>query len=114
MCAAAAAARALALRAGHHRGDFPFIFLNKTLPCQHLLRGWLRWLGVSEQESFGLNNRAYTVENVPLGRPARPGLAHSPASSGPKEPQPRIGRKQADSPAWSCASLPSVPNTSWW
>ena len=66
-------------------GDFQFVLLNKTLPYQHLLRGWkrlvlrahgwLRWLGVSEQESFGLDNSAYTVENVPLGMPARPELA---------------------------------------
>ena len=65
-------------------GDFQFVILNKTLPYQHLLRGWkrlvlrahgaLRWLGVSEQESFGLDNSAFTIENVPLRMPARPEL----------------------------------------
>ena len=65
-------------------GDFQFILLNKTLPYQHLLRGWqrlvlraygaLHWLGVSEQESFGLDNSAFIVENVPLHMPARPEL----------------------------------------
>ena len=65
-------------------GDFQFVLLNKTLPYQHLLRGWsrlvlrvhgwLKFLGSSEQESFGLDNSSFTVENVPLRMPHRPEL----------------------------------------
>jgi KUP system potassium uptake protein len=68
-------------------GDFQFVLLNKTLPYERFLRGWqrvalrlhggLKWLGVSDQESFGLDNSAFTVENVPLQMPARPELALS-------------------------------------
>jgi len=66
-------------------GDFQFVLLNKTLPYERFLRGWkrvalrlhdwLKWLGVSDQESFGLDNSTYTVENVPLQMPLRPELA---------------------------------------
>ena len=38
------------------------------------LHGWLKWLGVSDQESFGLDNSTFTVENVPLQMPLRPEL----------------------------------------
>lgn len=65
-------------------GDFQFVLLNKTLPYQHFLRGWkrlvlrlhgwLKWLGVSDQEGFGLDNSTFTVENVPLQMPPRPEL----------------------------------------
>ncbi len=65
-------------------GDFQFVLLNKTVPYQHFLRGWkrlvlrlhgwLKWLGVSDQESFGLDNSTFTVENVPLQMPPRPEL----------------------------------------
>jgi len=65
-------------------GDFQFVLLNKTLPYEHFLRGWkrvalrlhgwLKWLGVSDQESFGLDNSTFTVENVPLQMPGRPEL----------------------------------------
>uniref|UniRef100_UPI00286AE1F1 KUP/HAK/KT family potassium transporter n=1 Tax=Hymenobacter sp. TaxID=1898978 RepID=UPI00286AE1F1 len=65
-------------------GDFQFVLLNKTLPYERFLRGWkrvalrlhnwLKWLGVSDQESFGLDNSTFTVENVPLQMPARPEL----------------------------------------
>ena len=65
-------------------GDFQFVLLNKTVPYQHFLRGWkrmalrlhgwLKWLGVSDQESFGLDNSTFTVENVPLQMPLRPEL----------------------------------------
>ena len=65
-------------------GDFQFVLINKTLPYEHLLRGWqrvllrlhggLKWLGASEQENFGLDNSAFVVENVPLHMPARPEL----------------------------------------
>ncbi|WP_375419416.1 KUP/HAK/KT family potassium transporter [uncultured Hymenobacter sp.] len=65
-------------------GDFQFVLLNKTLPYERFLRGWqrvalrlhgwLRQLGVSEQESFGLDNSTFTIENVPLQTPARPEL----------------------------------------
>jgi len=56
-------------------GDFQFVLLNKIVPYQLFLRGWqrmalrlhgwLKWLGVSDQESFGLDNSTFTVENVP-------------------------------------------------
>ena len=72
------------LRGQDVTGDFQFIILNKTLPYEYLLRGWQRlalrvhgWLkrlGASETESFGLDNSAYTIENVPLHMPARPEL----------------------------------------
>ncbi|HEX8428171.1 KUP/HAK/KT family potassium transporter [Hymenobacter sp.] len=65
-------------------GDFQFILLNKTLPTRYLLRGLLstvmnlyerlKHLGVSEQESFGLDNSNVSIENVPLVIPARPEL----------------------------------------
>jgi KUP system potassium uptake protein len=65
-------------------GDFQFIILNKTLPYAQSLSGWqrlaerlhalLRRLGASEQESFGLDNSSFTVENVPLLTPNRPEL----------------------------------------
>ena len=65
-------------------GDFQFVLLNKTLPYQHLLRGWnrlvlrvhgwLKFFGSSEQESFGLDNSSFTIENVPLSMPNRPEL----------------------------------------
>ena len=65
-------------------GDFQFVLLNKTLPYEHFLKGWnrvmlrlhswLKRLGVSDQESFGLDNSTFTVENVPLQMPARPEL----------------------------------------
>ena len=65
-------------------GDFQFVLINKTLPYERFLRGWkrvalrlhgwLKWLGVSDQESFGLDNSTFTVENVPLQRPLRPEL----------------------------------------
>ncbi|MBW3128475.1 KUP/HAK/KT family potassium transporter [Hymenobacter profundi] len=72
------------LRGQDVTGDFQFIILNKTLPYQYLLRGWQRmalrlhgWLkrlGASETESFGLDNSTFTVENVPLHMPPRPEL----------------------------------------
>lgn len=72
------------LRGQEMAGDFQFIILNKTLPYEYLLRGWQRlalrvhgWLkrlGSSETESFGLDNSTYTVENVPLQMPPRPEL----------------------------------------
>ena len=65
-------------------GDFQFVLLNNPRPYERFLRGWqrialrlhggLRWLGVSDQESFGLDNSTYTVENVPLQMPLRPEL----------------------------------------
>jgi KUP system potassium uptake protein len=65
-------------------GDFQFVLINKTLPYEYLLRGWKRlvlrlhsWLkrlGSSDAESFGLDNSTYVVENVPLHMPARPEL----------------------------------------
>ena len=65
-------------------GDFQFVLINKTLPYEYLLHGWkrvalrlhswLQWLGVSSQESYGLDNSTFTVENVPLQRPERPEL----------------------------------------
>ncbi|HEX8330247.1 MAG TPA: KUP/HAK/KT family potassium transporter [Hymenobacter sp.] len=72
------------LRGQEVSGDFQFVVLNKTLPYQYLLRGWqrtalrlhgwLKWLGASETESFGLDNSTYVVENVPLQMPPRPEL----------------------------------------
>ena len=66
-------------------GDFQFVLLNKTVPYQHFLRGWwrialrlygwLKCLGASDQESFGLDKSIFTVENVPLQMPLRPELA---------------------------------------
>ena len=38
------------------------------------LHSWLQWLGVSSQESYGLDNSTFTAENVPLQRPERPEL----------------------------------------
>ena len=65
-------------------GDFQFVILNKTLPYEHLLHGWprlvlrlhgwLKRLGASEPESFGLDNSSFAVENVPLHMPDRPEL----------------------------------------
>ncbi|MBC8081640.1 MAG: KUP/HAK/KT family potassium transporter [Hymenobacter sp.] len=65
-------------------GDFQFILLNKTLPTRSLMRGLLstvmslyeglKRLGVSEQESFGLDNSNVVIENVPLVVPNRPEL----------------------------------------
>ena len=72
------------LRGQEVTGDFQFVVLNKTLPYQYLLHGWqrtalrlhgwLKWLGASETESFGLDNSTFTVENVPLHMPPRPEL----------------------------------------
>ena len=72
------------LRGENVVGDFEFVILNKTLPYQHFMRGWkrlvlraydaLRWLGVNDSESFGLDNSSFVVENVPLQMPARPEL----------------------------------------
>ena len=65
-------------------GDFQFVLLNRTLPYAQTLSGWqrlvarlaggLRWLGISQQESFGLDNSSVLVENVPLLNPERPEL----------------------------------------
>jgi len=38
------------------------------------LHSWLQWLGVSSQESYGLDNSTFIVENAPLQRPERPEL----------------------------------------
>ncbi|RPD44323.1 potassium transporter Kup [Hymenobacter sediminis] len=72
------------LRGQEMAGDFQFVILNKTLPYEYLLRGWqrlalrlhgwLKGLGASETESFGLDNSTYTIENVPLHMPPRPEL----------------------------------------
>ena len=72
------------LRGQDMAGDFQFVILNKTLPYEYLLRGWQRlalrlhgWLkrlGASETESFGLDNSSFVIENVPLHMPARPEL----------------------------------------
>ena len=66
-------------------GDFQFVILNRTLPYAQSLSGWqrlmarfsdaLRWLGSSQQESFGLDNSSLTIENIPLLTPDRPELA---------------------------------------
>ena len=76
--------RYASLREQDIAGDFQFVLLNKTLPYERFLRGWkrvalrlhggLKWLGVSDQESFGLDNSTFTVENVPLQMPLRPEL----------------------------------------
>ena len=62
----------------HHAPHRPFLQPRRArTEIGHLwvcLHGWLKWLGVSNQESFGLDNSTYTVENVPLQRPARPEL----------------------------------------
>ena len=65
-------------------GDFQFVILNRTLPYAQSLSGWqrlvarlagvLRWLGSSQQESFGLDNSSLTLENIPLLTPERPEL----------------------------------------
>ncbi|GAC1372841.1 MAG: KUP/HAK/KT family potassium transporter [Hymenobacter sp.] len=65
-------------------GDFQFVILNRTLPYAQSLSGWqrlmarisgaLRWLGASQQESFGLDNSSLTLENIPLLIPERPEL----------------------------------------
>ena len=65
-------------------GDFQFVILNRTLPYEQSLSGWqrlvarlagvLRWLGSSQQESFGLDNSSLTLENIPLLTPERPEL----------------------------------------
>lgn len=61
--------------------DFQFVILNRTLPYAQSLSAWqrlvarvsggLRWLGASQQQSFGLDNSALTIENVPLLTPER-------------------------------------------
>ena len=76
--------RYASLREQDIAGDFQFVLLNKTLPYERFLRGWkrvalrlhggLKWLGISDQESFGLDNSTFTVENVPLQMPLRPEL----------------------------------------
>ena len=65
-------------------GDFQFVILNRTLPYEQSLSSWqrlvarlagaLRWLGSSQQESFGLDNSSLTLENIPLLTPERPEL----------------------------------------
>ena len=65
-------------------GDFQFVLLNRTLPYAQALSAWqrlvarlaggLRQLGVSQQDSFGLDNSSVTVENIPLLTPERPEL----------------------------------------
>jgi KUP system potassium uptake protein len=77
--------RYASLRDGKQVGDFQFVILNRTLPYAQALSGWqrlvarisgaLRWLGASQQQSFGLDNSSVTVENVPLHTPERPELA---------------------------------------
>jgi KUP system potassium uptake protein len=66
-------------------GDFQFVLLNRTLPYAQSLSAWqrlvarlagsLRWLGTTQQESFGLDNSSVTFENIPLLIPERPELA---------------------------------------
>lgn len=73
------------LRSEKQIGDFQFVILNRTLPYAQVLSGWqrlvarlsgaLRWLGASQQQSFGLDNSSLTIENVPLLTPERPELA---------------------------------------
>ncbi|AWM35415.1 KUP/HAK/KT family potassium transporter [Hymenobacter nivis] len=73
------------LRGQDMTGDFEFVILNRTLPYQGQLPAWqnavlrgygaLRWLGASEQQSFGLDNSSFTIENVPLALPPRPELS---------------------------------------
>ncbi|RYY16616.1 MAG: potassium transporter Kup [Cytophagaceae bacterium] len=65
-------------------GDFQFVLLNRTLPYAQSLSAWqrlvarlaltLRQLGVTQQESFGLDNSSVTFENIPLLVPERPEL----------------------------------------
>jgi KUP system potassium uptake protein len=65
-------------------GDFQFVLLNRTLPYAQSLNSWqrlvarlagtLRWLGASQQQSFGLDNSSVTLENIPLLTPERPEL----------------------------------------
>ena len=72
------------LRSEKQIGDFQFVILNRTLPYAQALSSWqrlvarvsgaLRWLGASQQESFGLDNSSLTIENVPLLTPERPEL----------------------------------------
>ena len=72
------------LRSEDMAGDFQFVILNRTLPYAQSLSAWqrlvarlsgaLRWLGSSQQESFGLDNSSLTIENVPLLTPERPEL----------------------------------------
>jgi KUP system potassium uptake protein len=72
------------LRSEDVTGDFQFVILNRTLPYAQSLSGWqrlvarlsgaLRWLGSSQQQSFGLDNSSLTIENVPLLTPERPEL----------------------------------------
>jgi KUP system potassium uptake protein len=72
------------LRSEKQPGDFQFVILNRTLPHAHSLSGWqrlvarlsgfLRRLGSSPQESFGLDNSSLTIENIPLLTPERPEL----------------------------------------
>ena len=73
------------LRGQDMTGDFEFVILNRTLPYQGQLPAWqnavlrgygaLRWLGTSEQQSFGLDNSSFTIEDVPLALPPRPELS---------------------------------------
>ncbi|MGI4865088.1 MAG: KUP/HAK/KT family potassium transporter [Janthinobacterium lividum] len=77
--------RYASLRAEKQVGDFQFVILNRTLPYAQTLSSWqrlvarisgaLRWLGASQQQSFGLDNSSLTIENVPLHTPERPELA---------------------------------------
>jgi KUP system potassium uptake protein len=77
--------RYASLRDEKQVGDFQFVILNRTLPYAQALSGWqrlvariagaLRWLGASQQQSFGLDNSSLTIENVPLHTPERPELA---------------------------------------
>ena len=77
--------RYASLRSENQIGDFQFVILNRTLPYAQALSGWqrlvarvsgvLRWLGASQQQSFGLDNSSLTIENVPLLTPERPELA---------------------------------------
>jgi KUP system potassium uptake protein len=73
------------LRSEKQVGDFQFVIIKRTLPYAQALSSWqrlvarvsgaLRWLGASQQESFGLDNSSLTIENVPLLTPERPELA---------------------------------------
>jgi KUP system potassium uptake protein len=77
--------RYASLREEKQVGDFQFVILNRTLPYAQTLSSWqrlvarisgaLRWLGASQQQSFGLDNSSLTIENVPLHTPERPELA---------------------------------------
>ncbi|RZL13008.1 MAG: potassium transporter Kup, partial [Hymenobacter sp.] len=65
--------RYASLRSENQVGDFQFVILNRTLPYAQVLSSWqrlvarisnaLRWLGSSQQESFGLDNSSLTIEN---------------------------------------------------